>query len=429
MAAVFTTAALGQSGTNSPYSQFGFGSLAEQCGGFSRGMNGVGIGFREHNQVNFLNPASYSGVDSLTFLFDAGVSLQLTNFEENGKRKNANNANFDYVAAEFRVMPHVGVSFGLLPFSNIGYNYLQKGYLNADKTSSFTNTFSGSGGLHQVYLGAGFEPLRGLSLGANISYLWGSYDRSVVNSYSDGYVNTLSKVYSADVRSYKLDLGLQYQFRVGKNDLLTVGATYSPGHKLNSNPECRVISVNPQTSVSDTTTMTVSNGFELPTMLGAGFSYVHANRLRLGADYSLQKWGAVSFPEYSVVNDVPQYALKSDYFKDRHKVSVGADFCRNEQSRRFLDRVHFRAGASYATPYLNINGLDGPKEISVSAGFGIPIVNVWYERDRSRGNISMLTISGQWVQRSAASLIKENTFRINVGITFNERWFAKWKVE
>jgi hypothetical protein len=26
-------------------------------------------------------------------------------------------------------------------------------------------------------------------------------------------------------------------------------------------------------------------------------------------------------------------------------------------------------------------------------------------------------------------MITENTFRINIGMTFNERWFAKWKVE
>jgi len=25
--------------------------------------------------------------------------------------------------------------------------------------------------------------------------------------------------------------------------------------------------------------------------------------------------------------------------------------------------------------------------------------------------------------------VKENTFRINIGLTFNERWFAKWKVD
>ena len=38
-------------------------------------------------------------------------------------------------------------------------------------------------------------------------------------------------------------------------------------------------------------------------------------------------------------------------------------------------------------------------------------------------------ISGQWVRMDASNMLKENTFRINVGITFNERWFMKWKVE
>ena len=33
------------------------------------------------------------------------------------------------------------------------------------------------------------------------------------------------------------------------------------------------------------------------------------------------------------------------------------------------------------------------------------------------------------VQRSADNLLTENTFRICIGLTFNERWFAKWKVE
>ena len=41
-----------QSGTNSPYSQYGLGVLSDQTSGFNRGMNGVGLGFHEHNQVN-----------------------------------------------------------------------------------------------------------------------------------------------------------------------------------------------------------------------------------------------------------------------------------------------------------------------------------------------------------------------------------------
>ena len=103
-------------------------------------------------------------------------------------------------------------------------------------------------------------------------------------------------------------------------------------------------------------------------------------------------------------------------------MTVGGEYCKNANSRNFFDRIAFRMGASYATPYLNINGKDGPKEISVSAGLGIPIINVWNNR-------STLNISGQWVRMDASNLITENTFRINVGITFNERWFMKWKVD
>ena len=40
-----------------------------------------------------------------------------------------------------------------------------------------------------------------------------------------------------------------------------------------------------------------------------------------------------------------------------------------------------------------------------------------------------LNISAQYVNNYASGMIKENAFRINIGLTFNERWFAKWKVE
>ena len=93
----------------------------------------------------------------------------------------------------------------------------------------------------------------------------------------------------------------------------------------------------------------------------------------------------------------------------------------NEQSRKWSDRVRYRFGASYATPYYYINGVDGPKEYSVSAGVGIPLVNYWNNR-------SILNISFQYARQEAKNLIKENTFRINIGLTFNENWFSKWKV-
>ena len=422
LASLYVASAIAQSGTNSPYSQYGLGQLSEQTSGFNRGMNGLGLGFREHNQVNYINPASYSSIDSLTFIFDAGLSGQVTNFSENGQKKNANNADFEYAVAAFRASKHLGVSFGIIPFTNIGYNYSISGYLNGDKSTTFTNTYNGSGGMHQIYLGAGWEFVKGLSIGANVSYIWGDIDRSVVNSYSDGYINTLSKYYTATISSYRIDFGLQYTLPLNKKNSLTLGLTYGLGHKLNSDPSCMVISTNTTTAVADTTSFTVNNGLEIPTSFGAGLTWNNNNKLKLGADFTYQKWGDTKFPVYKVINDVPSYSLSDKYYSDRYKLTIGGEFCNNETSRNFIDRIRFRAGASYASSYYKVNGQDGPDEISVSVGFGIPIVNAYNNR-------SILNISGQWVRSEAPGMLKENTFRINIGITFNERWFMKWKVE
>ena len=138
----FVSAMFAQSGTNSPYSQYGLGLMSDQTSGFNRGMNGLGLGFRESNQVNFINPASYSSIDSLSFIFDVGLSGQITNFKENGVRKNARNGNFEYAVAAFRAFRHVGVSFGLVPFTNVGYDYSHSDYVDNSMTTCTRITIS-----------------------------------------------------------------------------------------------------------------------------------------------------------------------------------------------------------------------------------------------------------------------------------------------
>jgi len=408
-----------QSGTNSPYSQYGLGILSDQTSGFNRGMNGVGLGFHEHNQVNYLNPASYAALDSMTFIFDAGISGQVTNFEENGVKKNANNSNFEYAVAGFRLVRHVGMSFGILPFTNVGYNYSTTEWVNKnDKDVYYTNTYNGDGGLHQAYVGAGWAPFKGLSVGANVSYVWGSINRYISNTYSNSAYKTLTRNYSTQVNSYKLDFGVQYTHQIDKKNALTVGLTYSPGHNLGSSADMNIISNNTQDNTSDTLSYSIGKAYKLPTMLGVGLMWNRNNQWKVGFDYTLQKWGSLEYPTFDGTN----YALTKGVYKNRSKFNLGAQYCYGENSRSFLKRVMYRAGVSYATPYYKVNGVDGPKELSISAGFGIPIVNGYNNR-------SQLNISGQWVKSSAKDLIKENYFRINIGFTFNEDWFKKWKMD
>ena len=102
-------------GSNSPYSRFGLGSLKDQSQGFNKAMSGVALGFRDGNRINMQNPASYSAIDSLSFIFDVGLTLQNVNFKSGGNSINAHNTTLDYINAGFRLCPGLGFSFGLIP--------------------------------------------------------------------------------------------------------------------------------------------------------------------------------------------------------------------------------------------------------------------------------------------------------------------------
>ena len=410
-----------QAGSKSPYSQYGLGALNDQSQGISRGMNGVGLALRKGDISNALNPASYSAIDSLTMLFDVAMSGEVTNYKERGASVNAKGASFEYFTGTFSLRKNLGMTFGLLPYSDIDYEYSTSQYLDSNN-GTIQENYTGSGGLHQALLGVGWKIVKPLSVGVNVAYLWGKQDKSVA-SVSTTYINSLSKTYSALFNSYSIQFGLQWEQPLSKNDMLTLGATYTLGHTLNSNANCVIVNTNSATSKRDTTSFVVENGFAIPHTIGIGLGLNHKESLFVGADFTMQKWGSIDYPDYDA--DQGTYTKKSGLLKDRYKVSLGADYVPNAMSRSYFSRVHYRLGAGFATPYFKVNGQDGPKELSVSAGFGLPLQNSW----NSRGNMKpVLNISAQWVRSSATDLITENTFRINLGLTFNERWFAKWKV-
>ena len=415
MMAAIANGAWAQGSTRSPYSQFGIGMLDDLSQSASRGMNGVGYALRQGNEVNTLNPASYSGVDSLTMLFDMGVSGQLTNFKEGARRQNAAAASFEYAVGSFRAWKNVGMAFGILPFSSVGYDYSST--TRSSATGILKQAYTGSGGLHQLFLGAGWNVFGPLSVGINAAYLWGHTNRTITPS-SSAASNTLTKTYSTTIKNYKLDFGLQWQQTVGKTDRIIIGGVFGLGHNLKNDADMEIISTNSVSSKKDTTTVSIGNAYALPMSFGAGVSYNHAGKLTLAADLNYERWESVKVPDYE------QGTTVGGQLMDRKKLIVGLDFLPNptNQSGKYMEHVHYRLGAGYSTPYYKINGCDGPAEFSVSAGVALPIVNAWNNR-------SVLSVSGQWVRRSATDFITENTFRINIGITFNERWFMKWKVD
>ena len=184
-------------GSNSPYSRFGLGSLKDQSQGFNKAMSGVALGFRDGNRINMQNPASYSAIDSLSFIFDVGLTLQNVNFKSGGNSINAHNTTLDYINAGFRLCPGLGFSFGFIPFSSIGYDFSESKYLgdhfNSGSTMTYTNSYTGDGGLHEVYVGLGWKPFANFSVGANFGYVWGNYAQNITQTfYEDGTATSAS---------------------------------------------------------------------------------------------------------------------------------------------------------------------------------------------------------------------------------------------
>ena len=117
-------ALLAQKNTNSPYSRFGLGELRSKGFEKSRAMGGIGLGLRDNDQINYLNPASYSEMDTLSFMFNFGLRSGLTNYNtSNETDQNLSNqnltANLDHLAIAFALTRLWKTSFGIMPFSSV----------------------------------------------------------------------------------------------------------------------------------------------------------------------------------------------------------------------------------------------------------------------------------------------------------------------
>ena len=177
-------------GTISTYSRFGLGLLHDQSQGFNKSMGGVGLGVRIGNRINTVNPASYSAIDSLSLIFDVGMRASFGRMRQGTTTVGVNNASLDYVHVGMRLARRLGLAVGYMPYTNIGYEFsTPEKVVTTDANSSqpitSINVYSGSGGLNQIYLGLGWRAYRGLSVGANVSFLWGRYDHLLMPNYME----------------------------------------------------------------------------------------------------------------------------------------------------------------------------------------------------------------------------------------------------
>jgi len=395
--------AVSQNNTNSPYTRFGFGQLHDNTSGEQRGMGGVAIGARSKQRINTVNPASYSVSDSLTFMFDFGISTLGSRFTDDAMRRNTNfTGNLDYLTMQFRLFPGVGFSAGILPYSFAGYNFFSNdsvpmpGFGDDPTQVRFTENFSGSGGINQIYTGLSFSLFNQLSLGVNLYYMFGAYNNVRSAIFAQTAIQPTHDISTIYVNNVRFRFGAQYFNTFANRHEFTFGAIYEPKTTLGAEATRTTT-----THVTETDTLT-NSAFSLPQTLGFGLFYTFDRRLSVGIDYSLQQWSNALF--FGTTNDLI----------DSWQLAVGLEYQPNFRSRRFRDRIMYRAGANIGTPYFRIGDEMPGNNFGITFGLGFPL---------SSSSRTVLNMAFEYGQIGTSPKLREDYFKFTFNIALAETWF------
>jgi hypothetical protein len=381
----------------SPYTIFGMGQIMDNGFGASKAMGGTGIAFLSKYSLNNLNPASYAGLDSLTFLFEFGSYFKYSNFKSVKGSDTKFDGNIRYLSLGFRFNKWWAAGLGIAPYSSVNYTILTTEYIEGE-LSTYNKNYKGNGGINQFYFSNSISPNKHIALGVNTSYILGSVQQSeMVETIkgNDGYVLNRTN----NVNSLALDYGLILNSDIGKWNY-SLGFTFGNNKNLKTRSNMRFV------SSSDTVQLTSTDGnFYLPQRIGAGIGISKGNNIRFGLDYTSEKYSGLEFSNLS---------LKT---RNAEKYSVGFEYTPQKNIREYgLRTLYYRAGAYYQKSYLIIN--DTPIDTkAITFGVGLPI-----NRKSSFVNISAELGETGSTQKG---LVRERYVMMHLNFSLRDIWFQK----
>jgi hypothetical protein len=435
--AVFEADAQSTATTSSPYSKFGIGDITPQwlpqniaMGGISTATNVIG----QYNSINILNPASYGKITYT--VIDAGFSSSIQTLSSSGLPSERDaNMRYSHLALAFPVSKGSALSFGLLPYSEMGYKYKQTfsklgGTSSPVDTNAVNYVYSGDGGLSKAYLGYGFSIGKHLTVGANASYIFGNLKQiqstEIPNLSTLGFLNS-SIEQDNHVGGFNFDYGAQYTIDFSNTRHLILGYSASVGNKVNEYNSFIVSQYyydaqGQQNVAADSlvNTKTPNAKLQLPRINHFGIVYQkdgifqNGSNFLVGVDYTASNWSNLA------IDGVNANLQNSKMF------NIGGQITPNPASlSSFWALIDYRLGFIYEDTYLKVNGVD-IKNYAATFGFGIPLPH-----DRASSAFYKVNFAAEIGQRGtiANGLVKENYVNLHLGFTLNDRWFQRYKFD
>jgi hypothetical protein len=414
----------GFSQINSPYSRYGLGDLYNSRNVANKGMGGLSAPTIDIQSVNFINPASYSRLQTVSF--DVGIEYESRTLRDNIQSDRYKSANmvFNYVALGLPLKKNKlgqtvwGMAFGLRPYTRMNYKIEERGRLAG--IDSISTLYEGSGGANKAFIGTGFK-IKGLSLGFNMGYIFGQQEVSSERSIINDSVAYFPARYDSKTSYNKFfaDAGLQYEIKLNKKSVIRLGFTGFLGQNLQGSQDKvqQTIAYNSSGGFDSIDVVNRSTGvrgvIRLPKGFTAGIAYDKIGRLTIGAEYEMVNWS-----DYRFYGQTDQTANSS-------MLRVGAQLTPPLTAKGYFGRVIYRAGFNTGKDYIVASGKKLPLW-SGSLGFGLPIRR-WNTYSNQYTVINTALEFGG--RGNNDQPLKESFFKINVGLCLSDLWFFKKKFD
>lgn len=415
--ALLAAGVAGQKEISSPYARYGIGNLTPQGTFRTLAMGGISSGIRNNLTLNYLTPASYSSIDTASFIFDFGLDYSLTQLKEGDLGFYSQDVNFSHLMLGFPIKKGWGFAAGIVPFSDGFYTITDKSVPEGSGTGSsddILESHRGSGGYHKAYLGTAYNFLSFFSAGVNAFVIFGEITRynDFVFTTDNNYFNTRDK-FTTSMAGIGYEASVQFMAPLQENRFFNAGLTYTPQNRLRTSNEDMIIRYsNVQTSsfafdtLYQALTDTISH---LPRSIRGGVSFGKIDKLTIGADILYSYWSEASLPgSYGTYTNTLSLSGGAEYIPDKFS------------NYSFFDRMEYRIGGHYDESYTLYNGTK-VKEYGITFGAGIPL-------RKSRSRISLFVdLSSRG--KPDDNLPKERTLSVGASLNLYDYWFLKAKYD
>jgi hypothetical protein len=423
--AFFAIQSFAQEGTSSPYSFYGIGSLKFKGTVENRSMGGLSI-YTDSTHVNLRNPASYGGDDLKVYsdegrpmTFSIGGGHTSTKLKSDSNSDRTSSSTFDYIAVSLP-LGKLGVGFGLMPYTSVGYKLENYG------ADGITKKFKGEGGVNRTYLSAGYQITKDFSVGVDAQYNFGNIEGSSIEYlYNDGELVQYQtrEDNRSDLSGLSYNLGLTYKTKLNNKLELVSGVTFSPKSELKSKNERSIntitiaVSTEQEFVVNTLETDLEEQGLKetdlvMPAKFSFGVGIGEPRKWFVGVESIFQETSKFSNALYTSANTETTY-------EDSNTFSLGGFYIPDYNAyRSYLKRMVYRAGVRAEKTGLIING-ESIDEFGISFGVGLPVGNLF-----SNANLGF-----EFGKRGTTNknLIQENFINFQLSLSLNDRWFEKSK--